>query len=246
MNIFLSFLSLALAATAYWRSGGRQDAKRIRREIERLRARQQELMESLGQSIAAAYEASRQRLQFAREVLRQTKEEAIRGLEQQLQRAHMQLETLSQRLEEAARLAKEVSVNTARNVERAIGIRVRRIEARVMLLRAKAKTTLAVNAASRHDLQLAEQRLQEAAELVRITHEIFGDDHAFDQILDAVKRSLREATGAVQRHAQNLQARIEQVLEETDRLIGSLETEEEREAEQDSMAHPEEKERVAA
>src|SRR5258708_36300891 len=95
VGIFLSLLSLGLAATADWRSGGREDAKRARREIERLRAKQHELAESLGQSIAAAYEASRQRLQFAREVLRQTKEEAIRGLEQQLHRAQMQLEALA-------------------------------------------------------------------------------------------------------------------------------------------------------
>jgi hypothetical protein len=246
MGIFLSLVSLALAATAYWRSGGREDAKRVRREIERLKAKQQELVESLGQSIAAAYEASRQRLQFAREVLRQTKEEAIRGLEQQLQRAQMQLEALSQRLEEAARSAKEASVNTARNVERAIAIRVRRIEARAMLLRAKAKTTLAVNAASKQELQRAEQLLQEATELVLTAHEVLVDDHAYDQLFESMKKAVRDATTAVQQHAQNLRARIEEVLEETDRLVNCLEADEQRAADQETIAHPEEKERAAA
>jgi cellobiose-specific phosphotransferase system component IIA len=246
-SIVLSLFSLALAATAYWRSGGREDAKRVRREIEHLKTKQQELGERLGQSIAAAYEASRQRLQFAREALRQTKEEAFHGIEQQLQRAQMQLETLAHHLEEAARSAKEASVNTARSVERAIGIRVRRIEARALLLRAKAKTTLAVTAASKEDPQRAEERLREATELVRTAHGVLNGDHAYDQLFQAMKESLRSATTAVQQRAQNLRARIEEVLQETDRLVSSLEADEQEASDHDAVAtHADERERAVA
>ncbi len=245
LAIVISLISLVLATVAYWRSGGKIDAQRVRIEIERLKAREKELAESITQTIAAAYEASRQRLQYAREVLRHTKDEAIRGLEEQLRRAQAQLEALAQRLEEAARSAKESSISVARNVERAIALRVRRIEARAKLLRAKAKTIMAVSVASKLDFQRAEQLLEEATDLWREAREVLADDHAYDQLFEAMKRSLRDATIAVQSKAQNARAKIEDVLVETDHLVSSLESDEQSASEEETIAHPE-KERAAA
>ena len=103
LALILSILSLALASTAYWRAGGKQDVETARavidRKIEELSAKQKEFVESASQSIAAAYEASRQRLQAAREAIRQTKEEAVEGLEKQLARAQEQLDALAEYLD---------------------------------------------------------------------------------------------------------------------------------------------------
>jgi hypothetical protein len=246
----ISLVSLALAAAAYWRAGGKEDLKRAQREIQRefgrLKVRQQEVMESISSSLSAAYDASRQRLLHARDVLRQTREEAIRGMEQHLYRAQEQIEALAQRLEEAAQSAKASSISAARNLERAISIRVRRLEARAILLRARAKMSLAVSAASRDDFVLAEQRLEEAIDLLREADDLLADDHAYDSALDSMKLSLRNATTSVQAHAKNIRAKIEDVLAETDRLIGNLESDEQRASDQETVAHPAEKERVAA
>ena len=118
----ISLTSLVLATTAYWRAGGKQDIQALGR---------------VAQAIAASYDKSRQRLQIARNHLRQLKEEAVEGLEKQVQLAQDQLETLARRLEEGAKSAKDATATAARNVEQAIALRVRRIEARTMLLRPK-------------------------------------------------------------------------------------------------------------
>ncbi len=83
--LVIALISLALASVAYWRSGGKQDVQSIQtslqRELETLRAKQKELVESASQSLAAAYDRSRQRLAATRENLRKQKEEAVEGLE---------------------------------------------------------------------------------------------------------------------------------------------------------------------
>jgi uncharacterized phage infection (PIP) family protein YhgE len=230
LALILSILSLALASTAYWRAGGKQDVETARavidRKIEELSAKQKEFVESASQSIAAAYEASRQRLQAAREAIRQTKEEAVEDLEQQLKRAQEQLDALAQRLEEGARSAKEATVAAARSVEEGIALRVRRVEARTKLLHAKAKTTLAVTAAEKLDFLKAEERLEEATDLLRTARAILADDHAYDELLDKMKASLRDATAAVKAKAEDVRKKLDQVLTDTDRLVGSLESDE--------------------
>ena len=68
--LIIALISLGLASVAYWRSGGKQDVQNLhsslQREMEALRAKQKELVESASQSLAAAYDHSRQRLAVAR------------------------------------------------------------------------------------------------------------------------------------------------------------------------------------
>jgi len=238
LALIISLLSLALAATAYWRAGGKQDVEHarleIKREMELLSARQKEFAESVSQSIAAAYETSRQRLQVAREHLRQLKDETVEGLEKQVKRAQEQLDALAQRLEEGAKSAKDATVAAARNVEEAIALRVRRIEARATLLQAKAEATRAVSSAAKKDFQRAEQLLEEATESLRSARETLGEDHAYDQLLDAMKLALREATSTVRKQAEDVRQKIEQVLADTDRLVSRLESDEDKAVKQSS------------
>jgi len=234
LAIIISLVSLAFAVTAYWRAGGKQDIEHARleieREIESLRTKQKELVESIAENITATYEASRKRLQHAREVLRQATEEAVEGLEQQIERARAQLEALTQQLEEAARSARDTTITSARDVEQAIAVRVRRVEARMMLLHAKAKTLRAVGAAGVHELPRAEELLEEAAELLRTARATLADDHAYDELFDNVKGALRDATMAVRTRAEDIRRKIEQVLSATDHLVGSLESDEQKAA----------------
>jgi ElaB/YqjD/DUF883 family membrane-anchored ribosome-binding protein len=250
LTLIISLMSLALAATAYWRAGGKQGVERarleIQRDIERLSATQKELAESVAQNIAAAYEASRERLEHAREVLRQTKDDAVQGLEQQIKRAQEHLDALAQRLEEGARSAKDATVIAARNAEQAIALRVRRIEARTMLLRAKAKASRAVGAAGKQEFERADELLKEATELLRTARTTLAEDHAYDQLFDTMKNSLREATTAVREHAQNVRQKIEQVLTDTDNLVRNLELDEQKASGQTTTSHLVEEWRAAA
>src|SRR5260221_13934123 len=83
--LIIALISLGLASVAYWRSGGKKDVQNLhnslQREMEALRAKQKELVESASQSPAAAFDHSRQRPPGARGNMRQQKEGAPEGLE---------------------------------------------------------------------------------------------------------------------------------------------------------------------
>ena len=177
-------------------------------------------------TVATGYESSRERLRDARDALHQGRSTAAQGLQRQLEKAHQQLEALAGRLEEEARAAGHSTLAAARQVEEDIGLRVRRMEARALLLQAKANTTLAVHAASAHDFMLAEQRLAAATDLLRKARAALVDDHAYDDDLDDMEAALHEASAAVKAQAQDTRKKIEQVLTDTDRIVGSLEVRE--------------------
>jgi hypothetical protein len=229
-------ISLGLALVAYWRSGGKQDVQSVQaslqRELDVLRAKQKELVETASQTLAAAYDRSRQRLAIARENLRQQKEEAVAGLEKQVKLAQEQLEDLAKKLEDSARAAKDLTVSAARGAEEAIALRVRRIQVRTTLMQAKAKATHAQSAAANKEFDQADQLLIEATELMRDARQTLGDDHAYDALLDTMRGALRDATTAVRAKAENIRQKLDQVLADTDKLVSQLESDETESAKQ--------------
>lgn len=180
----------------------------------------------LSHSTPTGYEGSRARLQHARDVLHQTTDEAVQGLQQQLKKAQKQLDVLAARLEEAARSAPGKTATAARQAEESIGLRVRRIEARALLLQAKAKATLAVRAASKYDFPRSEQRLAEATELLRRARATLYDDHAYDDQMDDMEAALHQASAAVKENAKDALTKIQKVVSDSDRIVGSLESNE--------------------
>jgi hypothetical protein len=136
------------------------------------------------------------------------------------------LNALGERLEQSARSSQQSTITGARKLEESIGVRTRRIEARALLLEAKANTALAKTAAAKQDFTFAERRLADATELLRRARAILYGDHAYDDELDDMEVSLREASFAIKSHAQNAQAKISQVLKDTDRVVGGLESDE--------------------
>jgi hypothetical protein len=230
----LSLTSLILAVIAYWRAGGRRDVERVRvelnRDIETLRVKYEESVQNLEEAIEAAYENSRRRLRVAREKLRELKNSTAEGMEKQVESARQQLEALAERLERAAKLARKTTLSAARNIEESIALRARRIEARALLLEAKAMAKLAVHLAGKKDFDRSEQLLEDATLSLQRAREILGEDHAYDQLLDRMRASLRDATAAVRSHAANVQQKVAQVLTDADRIVSTLEGDETRSA----------------
>jgi DNA repair exonuclease SbcCD ATPase subunit len=233
--LILAVISLALAGIAYWRSGGQQDIQELKRqlqgEMDVLRTKQKEILESTSQSIASTYDRSRQRLANTREELVKQEKAAIEGLEEQLKKARKQLEALGDKLEEYAIAAKESTLEAARSAEEAISQRIRRIQARVTLLQAKGKASRAQKAETDKDLERADRLLQEAMELLREARETLSGDPAYHQELETMKLALQEATAAVRARTEDIRQRIEKVLADTDTIINSLETDETKAAE---------------
>ena len=228
--IVISVIALAMASVAYWRSGGQRDVRRfedqLRRDIDSLRAKQAELVEHITESLATAYQRSRNGLQAARYRLRGLQESAAEGLDVQLRRAGEQIEALAQRLEQAAGTAKSATVAAARATERGIATRVRRAQVRVMLLEVKAKAALAQRAAADGAFDRADARLTEATDLLSEARAIVADDVAYLQSLDAIRDALRQAVLAVRSQAHDTRRRIDQVLVDTDRVVTTLESDE--------------------
>lgn len=224
-TLVIAIISLVLALVAYWRSGGKRD-------LELLRAKQEELAESLLLVVEQAYDASRQTLRQTAEGLRHLKDEAVEGMEHSVERAQQQLQTLERRLEETARAARNSTAAAAQKAERALRVRVHRLEARGSLLYARASVVLANHWANKGEFLRAEQRLDQATALLALARETLRADHAYDEQLEVVKRSLAEATSAVRAKAEDVRQRIDQVLADADRIVGSLEADETRAAEQ--------------
>ena len=230
MTAALSVVSFALAAVAYWRSGGKRDAEKLRREVDDLRAKQKEFVESASQALAAAYERSRQRLQSTRESLRRLKSEAREGLQERLKGAEEQLEALAARLEAAALSAKDATVGAGKKLEESIKRRVHHIDARARLIEAWDRAALAVIAAEKNNFDRAEQLLLEATELLHTASHILEEDHIYEEQFDVVKKALRTATIAVRGRATDARQKIEQVMTETDRVVSALESDEKKAA----------------
>ena len=217
VTLMIAIVSLVLAGFAYWRPGGWRD-------LELLHDKQRELSEVLLLAVEEAYEASRQTLLQTAESLRNLKDEAIEGLEQELERATQQLEALERRLAEATKSARDTTIAVAQKAERALRLRVHRIEARGSLLYAKGCVVLASRWANKGELLRAEKRLDEAVALLALARETLRADHSYDEQFETVKRSLAEATGAVRAKSQDVRPRIESVLAETNKLLAALES----------------------
>jgi len=226
--------ALALGTVAYWRAGGKRDLEIFRREMERefdlLRAKQRELVEGASEALAGAYEGSRRRLERNRERLRALRAETIEGLEQQIDRAAEQLHPLSERLEAAAKALSDSTLTAAHAIERGIARRVRRLEARTMLLAAKVRATRAVRFAEKREFERAERQLVHAADLLRTAYKTLRSDAAYDEGLAAVELALTAARAAVRAKAEDTRRLIEQVVTEADAVVGRLEADEHRSA----------------
>jgi chromosome segregation ATPase len=189
------------------------------------------LLESASQSIAIAYDRSRERWANTRDELITQEKAAVEGLEEQVKKARNQLEILGEKLEEYPTAARESTLDAARRAEEAISRRIRRIQARVTLLQAKGKARWAQKAETDKDLERADQLLQESMDLLREARETLSGDPVYRKELEAMKSALQEATAAVRTRTEDIRQRINRVLADTDSIINTLEADETKAAE---------------
>ncbi|MBN2130101.1 MAG: hypothetical protein JW741_11420 [Sedimentisphaerales bacterium] len=230
VSLVIAFVSLGLAAVAYWRSGGKRDVEiaraRIEDELDRLRAKQKELLEHMSEGVAAAYERSRRRIERIRANLDRLKNETSEGVKKQAELASRQLQELERQLESNAKSAADNTLSAARKAQEALSRRVRRMEARTKLLLAKVQVTLAQGLCAREKLDRAARHLEEASEHLGEARAILGADHAYDSDVTDMRRTLSEAMAAVRSKAEDSKKKVDELLSATERLIGGMEKDE--------------------
>ncbi len=230
LSLVLALVALIVGGTGYWRSGGKQDVAYARQEIEEevqvLRAKQRELVENVSAATTAAYKQGRTSMKRAGERLAELRKEAGESLQRQIDTASAQIDKLQQRVTNGMEAMKDTTIAAARDAQVAVTKRIHRMEARVDILRAKRKINDALERADEAKFEKAEQRLEEAVALIKDARQTLGDDHAYESKLDTVAESLREAVVAVKAKAEDVKARIEQVVAESDTLISALEADE--------------------
>ncbi|PCC75273.1 hypothetical protein SAMN02745121_04004 [Nannocystis exedens] len=224
----VSAFSIAVALLAYWRAGGRQDAERthaeIRAAVESLREKQTELVDHTRGSLDAAYQNSRDRLTRVRELLRIEKDRAEAELKQQLDRTEADVDRLVATVELEARKTRDSTIASAEQAERALSQRVRTIEGRVALLRAKYKTRRAEALAEGRAYEEALRTLVEATDLLDQAQERLPRE--YDPTVASLRMAMHEALTAVQDGAVDIRARLEEALRQTNSLVRTLENDE--------------------
>lgn len=227
LNLCIACAAFILAAAAYWRSGGREDAAKLRRtvdeEIQRMRAKQRELIAYAADATRAAYRDLKARVRRAEERLTQFAADTEAGLRRQITRAIQEAEQLERTLADALQAAEEAAAEAAHETQEALTRRVRRLEARVELLAAKAKAQRALTLAADNDFLAAEERLHEAVALLKEVGAKLGDDSSLDSQFETVARALRQAIEAVKTRAADFRSRVEKVVSDSDTLLGAIE-----------------------
>lgn len=231
--IIISSVSLLISLVVYCRFSGREAQRfgqSLRRDLTALTAKQKELFESATHSLAVAYEQSRRQLAATRETLRHYKEEAASGVAEHMSLALQQLGQLSAELEENAHVTKINPLVAARRVQAAIADRVRRLEARALLLLAGWKAHSARVAAIEQRFAEAEELLDEASGLIGRADDNLKCDPHFEIMSDGLRRAMREAAASLRAHADLTVRKMDRLLAETERLVRDLERDETRRA----------------
>ncbi|MCY0993343.1 hypothetical protein OV203_39770 [Nannocystis sp. ILAH1] len=224
----VSAFSIALALFAYWRAGGKQEAEtahaEIRATVDSLREKQTELVEHTRGSLDAAFQNSRDRLTRVRELLRIEKDRAEAELKHQLDRAEGDVNRLVASVELEARKIRDSTIGSAEQAERALSQRVRTIEGRVALLRAKYKARRAEVLADGQEYEEALRALVEATDLLDQAQERLPRE--YDQTVGSLRVAMHEALASVQGRAVDIRERIDEVLRQTNSLVRTLENDE--------------------
>jgi len=226
LALVLAILALLLGGVSYWRSGGMEDVAYARQEVgatvEQLEAKQKELVELASASMRSVYERSQQRMQQLNDSITESRKGAGEALTRQLNQATEQLDKLQRRVADAMETAKESTIASARNTQDLLMKQVARMDARVSILEARWNIDRAVARAEDGDFEAAESKLEEAVVELREARAKLAEDREFDAELDALRNSLQEAVAAVKSKAQDYRARIEQVVDDTDRLVAAF------------------------
>jgi hypothetical protein len=142
-------------------------------------------------------------------------------------RTQLEIEHLKTSQKELAEsMSQNSASSSAQNIEEGLAVRVRRVEARSLLLRVKTKVNRAISAAAHEEFFRAEELLEDGTELLRGARETLVDDSAYDQSFEEIRNAMRDAVGTVKMRALDVRRRMEQVLAEADHIVDALESDE--------------------
>jgi chromosome segregation ATPase len=214
--ILLSTISLVIASTAYWRSGGA-------REIARLRSELVEGADEMRARLRHGYDEALQRIDHMRSLLAEIPPQVAATVRGSIDTLNKELASVRRDVEdELQRLKTSVSASS-QAARDAVATRVRRLEGRVHLLVARGEMARAESRAERGELGAAEDLLEDALMKVREVQTglgpMFEDDPAFTHLLAA----LRQASRSVRSRAESRKREIEELIAESDNLLHTLE-----------------------
>jgi hypothetical protein len=222
----MTLLSLALAAVAYWRSGGRRHVETLRaemaRHLEAARARERALAEQLSRRIHNGYEDALTRIRRAEQRLAELRENVSDETRQAIDLLRAQLEEARHRIEAGLQQVKEGASSRAEALQESLHRRVLRLEGQALLLLARADIKRAQSLAEKHEFERADDLLQEAVSKVREVRMRLSDPFEDDPAYKNVVITLLDAIRSVRAQAADYEGQIERVLLASDALMASI------------------------
>lgn len=222
--IILSLVSLAASLLVVRRM--RASSVRCEHQSTSGRDLQHELIEAANDALQEAYGRIRRTLAEARNLLRQVETQTRATFDSHARLATEHADRLADMVEQGVNAIGHATVTAARQTEKAIASRVRRLKARAMLLLAEVKVNAARTAVIDQRFSAAEELLDETADLIRHASNVLAEENGYDLVIESVCRALREATTSLRSHAEFTVKKMDRLLEENNRIVEQLEAEE--------------------
>ncbi len=222
----VSIVALLLSVVAYWRAGGWADLicvrKELRDEIDVLRNKQRQLVDSVRQSIRHTYDDLTERIDRAEQRLVLMKDVMVDGIEMPIRLAIEQLKAARDCIQDRTAKMEDVAVDASRRAQQSVVQHVHRLEARVAMLGAEADTFRARRLANDTEFEKAEELMHDALAKVRDAEKLLQNDHVFDDAIRQLLDSIREALTAVRTNADDARQRLDKVMAESESLVAEL------------------------
>lgn len=230
LALVIAAIALLIGGIGYWRSGGAEDVAvardKLETAVEKLEATQREIVDDVSTTMRSVYEGTQVRMQRFADSITETRKEAGEALAKQLDRASQQLAALQRGVADGLASIKDTTLTLARQTQDSLVRRVNRMEARVAILQARWKIDKSVELADKLEFDSAERKLQEAVMLIKDARQALGEDGEYEAKLDAMRDSLEVAVSSVKAKAENIRAKIDQVISDTDKLVAAFESNE--------------------
>jgi hypothetical protein len=215
----ISVVSLVLSAGVFLRTGGRESLETIRR-------RQRLELDEVATSARGGLEDVLERVKRAQLQLAELRVAAADSLRRSIDELNQRLGVLRRKAESSLDAFRSEATAGALDTRRAIHERLRRIEANIEILRARAEINAAEALAVSNEFTGAEELLERAVARIREVKIRLSDAIGEDPLFTPLMTALNEAVHVVRRRASNHKQQIDNVLAASDSLIARLRAQE--------------------
>lgn len=219
--LILSILALVLSAAAHWRVGGMD----IRRRLDELKSREEELVERARAAARARMTAAQDRLQRLGGRFEQFRSRSGEGLRARLERVRSDLVSVG---DQVRRHVASLGSSTAAGIaaaEHTVKALVTRQEARLQCFAARVATNRALSQARSGRFERAEEELEESLDRLVDAESKLQEAGTSLESLHVTRSRVREALTSVRRETEDWQQRIQTAAEEAESLLASFEAE---------------------